>query len=89
MKSLFPALVASLLLAPVAAATHTGCHNHPPQEGIAHPAKPGHYLMLVASDTAKIGEWAESNGIGGLQTSICSVGSTWVYQADRPSSILP
>lgn len=89
MKSLFPALVLSLLLAPVAVASHSGCYTHPPREGIANPLKPGTYLLLTSTDTSKIGEWSEVNGIQGLQTDLCMLGSIKAYGRDHPSMVLP
>lgn len=92
MKSLFTLLAASLMLAPIpiVAATHTGCHTHAPQEGIEHPLEKGRYFML-STETRKIGEWTEGNGIAGLQTEDCFYGTTGVmmYTRDRPSTVLP
>lgn len=91
MKSLPIALMASMLLAalPFAVADHAPCHVHAPQEGMAHPLRTGHYIMVSLEDTRKIGEWVDSNGIPGLQTSACLVGGIQVYSRDTPSMVLP
>jgi hypothetical protein len=90
MKSVYVILTASLFFAaiPLAGASHN-CYDHPPSEGIAHPLSPGRYLFVSATDTAKIGEWMDSNTRSGLQTSACRTATFLVYKADTKADILP
>lgn len=91
MKSIYVMLSASLLIAgiPMIAASHTGCAYHTPEEGIAHPASKGHYILIDAAKPDKVGEWVDTNGRTGLQSDDCLFGSITMYRADKRAEVLP
>jgi hypothetical protein len=92
MKLLLAALTLSALVVLVPTGSAGNCAETPPSEGFAHPTKTGRYLYLLSPqgrfDATKIGEWAETNGVDGLQTERCFfVGQEW-HRADKRADVL-